>query len=136
MAIDIYAGKRVLYKHKGQWEVGRISVTPPVINSKGLYLYIVPAEFLEWEEDQVPFLHDAEINHLFLDAQKLDDKWKDYPDMYMTKEEYCNFIERDDFEPRMEQSWFADKDYYYYHINKFTRDWIMKQPLSHVVRST
>ena len=136
MKLDIYAGKRVLYKHQNQWHIGELSSDMhPEINEKGLYLFIVPYEYIGLTGEDVPFTHDAEINDIFLDAKPVEDYWKDYKNIFMTKEEYLNFIENDeDFIKALEQAYVSDGEYYYYPITKFSRAWIEKQPFKYVVR--
>lgn len=133
MKLDIYTGKRVLYKHDGQWEVGVLSKRNPEITSRGLYLFIVPKDFMELKDEDTPFVHDAEINDIFLNAEPLGN-WKYYDECYMTKEAYCDLIESERFEKQYEQAWVADDEYFYYPISMFSRKWIMRQPFTHIVR--
>lgn len=134
MKIDIHAGKRVLYKHNGQWQVGVLSVRPPKITNKGLYLFIVPKEYMELKDEDTPFVHDAEINEIFLDAQLVEDWMKDY--LLMPKEDYIKIIENDDekFVKALEQVYVSDGEYYYYPVTKFNRAWIEKQPFDYVIK--
>lgn len=136
MEINIYAGQRVLYKHGGQWHVGELTnLMPPAITSKGLFLFVIPKEYIGYEGDKVPYLHDVEINELFLDATPTEDYWRDYNDIFMTKEDYINMIENDeDFVKSAEQAYVSDGEYYYYKVNKFTRSWLEKQPFDYIVR--
>jgi len=136
MELDIHSGKRVLYKRDGQWHVGTLTEAHnTVLTQKGLYLTIIPIEFGDKNWTEVPFVHDAEINDIFLDAMPLDDYLKDYSDIFMTKEEYIDFIENDDsFVKSAEQAYVSDGEYYYYKINKFNRSWIEKQPFDYIVR--
>lgn len=131
--MKIYAGKRVLYKHDGQWLVGLLSERNPTITTKGLYLFVVPKEFIGLEDKDIPFVHDAEINEIFLDAQPVEDWMKQYHNL-MTKEEYIAFIESDDFERTIEQAWVSDGEYYYYPVSKYNATWILKQPFNYIVR--
>ena len=136
MTIDIRAGKRVLYKHKGQWEVGRICRQDPRLTEKGLYIYIIPEEFLFMEDDEVPFIHDAEINDLFLEAHPVEEWTKSDEGHFLTKEAYINFVESDDFKyyRHAEMAYVSDGEYYYYPISQYNRSWIEKQPFDYVVR--
>ena len=136
MELDIRAGKRVLYKHNNQWEVGILTEAHNTkLTEKGLFLSIVPSEFIHMDYDDVPYLHDAEINDIFLDAFKLEEWVKHYPDYLMTKEDYLTFITQTDFDPRIETAYFSDGEYGYYPVSKYNRTWIMKQPFKYVVRS-
>jgi len=132
MELDIHEGKRVLYKHNGQWEVGELTEAHNTkLTNKGLYLSIIPKEFIG--QDAL-YLHDAEINDIFLDAWPVEDYWHDYKDIFMTKEEYIKFIESEDFVKASEQAYVSDGEYYYYPISKYTKNWIEKQPFDYVVR--
>lgn len=133
MAMKIYVGKRVLYKHNGQWEVGTISKRNPEITHRGLYLFLVPKEFMELKDENTPFVHDAEINDIFLDALPVEDWMKEYNNL-MTKEDYIKLIESENFEKAIEVAFVSDGEYYYYPISKFTRAWLEKQPFEYVVR--
>jgi len=133
MELNIHAGKRVLYKHDGQWLVGLLSRRNPEITTKGLYLFIVPKEFMELEDKDTPFVHDAELHDIFFEAQPVEDWMRQYHNL-MTKEEYITFIEGDEFERAIEQAWVSDGEYYYYPVSKYTRNWLEKQPFEYVVR--
>jgi hypothetical protein len=132
MELDIHEGKRVLYKHNGQWEVGELTEAHNTkLTNKGLYLSIIPKEFIGQDAS---YLHDAEINDIFLDATPIEDYWRDYKDIFMTKEEYIKFIESEDFVKASEQAYVSDGEYYYYPISKYNKNWIEKQPFEYVVR--
>lgn len=132
MELDIHAGKRVLYKHNGQWEVGELTEAHMTkLTDKGLFVSIIPKKFFGTEPS---YLHDAEINDLFLDAQPVDESWRAYKEIFMTKEEYIKFIESEDFIKGAEQAYVSDGEYYYYHISKYNKNWIEKQPFDYVVR--
>lgn len=136
MELDIREGKRVLYKHDNQWRVGAlIEVNNTKLTEKGLYLSIIPYEFLGKDQANVLYFHDAEINDIFLDAQPVEEYWKQYSDLFMTKEEYMNFIEQEDFVRAAEYAYVSDGEYYYYPVSKFTRNWLEKQPFNYIVRS-
>lgn len=125
MKIDIRAGKRVLVKDKGQWHVGTI-MEAAGISDKGLFVYV---------EDSKHNMYRSEINDLFLDATQLGDLILNDPDTLMTKEKYIDIIENDeDFDRKYEFSFVSDGEYYYYTINKYTREWLEKQPFDYVVR--
>ena len=133
MELDIHEGKRVLYKHNGQWEVGELTEAHNTkLTNKGLYLSIIPKEFIG--KDAL-YLHDAEINDIFLDAEPVEDYWCDYKDIFMTKEEYIKFIESEDFVKSAEQAYVSDGEYYYYPVSKYSKGWIEKQPFNYIVRS-
>lgn len=122
MKVDIYAGKRILYKSDKQWRAGEIMPDPPQVTDKGLFLVVgSPKEYVE-------------VNDLFLDAIPLEEYYKNDPDIFMTKEKYMDFIESEDFIRGAETAYVSDGEYIYYPINKFNRNWLEKQPFSYVVR--
>lgn len=125
MELDIKAGKRVLYKVNNQWVPGTLLWGVGSLNEKGLFLPV---------EDSNGKVIDKEINELFLDAIPMDESWKDYSDIFMTKDEYGDFIESEDFIKNAEQAYVSDGEYYYYKVNKFTRNWLEKQPFDYIVR--
>ena len=131
MEINIHAGQRVLYKHKGQWEVGELAYTKPEITEKGLFLFVVPKEFIN--QDKVPYTHDAEINDLFVEAKPVED-WMQQYGYLMPKEEYIDFIQSEDFDKNTERAYMSDGEYYYYNVNKYSEQWLRKQPFDYVVR--
>lgn len=127
MELDIHAGKRVLYKHNGQWAVGTLEESDMhSLTGVGLFLRIIP-------KDQDNVVHIAEINDIFLDAHPVEDWMKQYHNL-MTKEEYIEFLESDEFERAIEQAWVSDGEYYYYPVSKYSASWILKQPFDYVVR--
>ena len=130
MALDIYAGKHVLYKTGNSgWLVGTIQETKQAeVNEQGVWLPIIP-------KDNSEEIHWTEINNLFLEAVQLDDYIKDYPDYYMTKEDYIKFIDSDNFEKALEDAYFSDGEYIYYRVSKYSKAWIEKQPFNYIVRS-
>ena len=132
MALDIYAGKRVLYKNGNSgWLVGTLQETKVAeVNEQGVWLPVVPKD-MDAEEE----IHWAEINNIFLEAFPLNDWIKDYPQYYMTKEDYIIFTESEDFERARENAYFTDGEYVYYPVSKFSKSWIEKQPFEYVVRS-
>ena len=132
MDFNIRAGMRVLYKQgNSNWMVGTIHKGNAEINEQGLWLPIVPID-TTWEEE----IHYAEINQIFFEAKPLEDYYKDYNDIFMSKEDYIKIIERDDeqFVKALEQAYVSDGEYVYYPITKFNRTWIEKQPFDYVVR--
>lgn len=132
MELDIRIGKRVLYKHNRQWYVGELTnKLSPAFTEKGLFLFIIPAEYIGHSD--VPFLHDAEINDIFLESKPVEDWMRQYGYL-MTKDEYINFINSEDFNKNIEHSYVSDGEYYYYNINKFNESWIRKQPFDYIVR--
>lgn len=130
MALDIYAGKHVLYKNGNSgWLVGTLQKTKVAeVNEQGVWLPIL-SKSVENE------IHWAEINNIFLEAFPLDDWVKDYPQYYMTKEEYVTLTESEDFDRARETAYFTDGEYVYYPVSKFSKSWIEKQPFKYVVRS-
>ena len=128
MALDIYAGKHVLYKNGNSgWLVGTLQKTTVAeVNEQGVWLPIL-SKSVENE------IHWAEINNIFLEAQPVEDWMKQYHNL-MTKEEYIAFIESDNFERAVEQAWVSDGEYYYYPVSKYSATWILKQPFDYIVR--
>lgn len=131
--INIHAGQRVLYKHNGQWRVGELDSIPPVINEKGLFVYVIPHEFIGKPKDEIAYVEDAEINNLYLDAKPVEDWMAEYHQL-ITMDEYIEFITSEDFDKNAEDVYVSDGEYYYYSINKFTESWLRKQPFAYVVR--
>ena len=134
MDLKIRAGMRVLYKHNGQWEIGEIAAGTAAVTKKGLFLNITPREFIG--KDEVPYVHDAEINDIYFDAFKLEDWLSEYPEYYMTKEAYIKYVEAEDFDKRLEKAFVSDGEYGYYPVSKYARAWLEKQPFDYIVRGT
>lgn len=141
MELNIRAGMRVLYKkNNSNWLVGEIAEGNAAVNEHGLYIPIWAEKELEavhsksytWDEPDCTLIN---INDIFFDAIKLEDWIKNYPDYFMTKENYIKFIENEDFDKHIEHAWLSDGEYYYYPINKYNRMWLEKQPFNYVVRS-
>ena len=132
MEIKIHAGQRVLYKHNGQWCVGKLtSQMPPELTEKGLFVFVIPKDYLDAEE--VPYLHDVEINDLFLEAIPVED-WMAQYGYLMPKEDYINFIKSEEFDKNIEHAYVSDGEYYYYNVNKYSEQWLNKQPFDYIVR--
>ena len=128
MKLDIYAGKRVLYKHNGQWAVGTLEESNThSLTGVGLFLRIIP-------KDEPEVTHIAEINDIFLDAVPLDEWTKQYKEYFMTKDEYIQFIETENFEKNLEEAYVSDGEYIYYPVSKYNKTWITKQPFDYIVR--
>lgn len=127
MEFNIRAGMRVLYKENNNWLVGNTIVGNAELNNTGLLLPIKPKDIGE-----VVY---AEINQIFWDAFKLEDWIKDYPNYFMTKEDYIKFIESDEFDKRLENACVSDGEYGYYPVSKYSRQWLEKQPFNYIVRS-
>lgn len=135
MGTGLHAEQRVLYKDGNSgWLVGTICRGKAEVNERGVWLPIIPIEFATMEPDEVPYIHHAEINNIFSDATKVEDWMKDYPEYFMTKEAYADFVESEEFNKSLEISYVCDGDYYYYPISKYTRSWIEKQPFKYVIR--
>ena len=124
--IDIHAGKRVLYKNEGQWEIGDIGVGAASVTDKGLFVPIVSRTSNNFYEKN--------INDLFLEAETFPEEIKDYQQYFMTKEQYADFVESEEFDRHRENSYVSDGEYTYYPVSKYTRNWIMKQPFEYIVR--
>lgn len=134
MTLDFHAGKRILYKNgSGIWKIGELKEDRAELTSTGLYLPIIPKEYIGMT-DEIPEIHWAEINQIFTDAVPLDDWMKNYPEYFMTKEQYAEFIESDEFDKNLENAYMSDGEYVYYQINKYNKTWLDKQPLEYVVR--
>lgn len=131
MELNIRAGMRVLYKNGNSgWLIGTLQETKAAeVNEQGVWLPVVPKGMNAEEE-----IHWAEINNIFLEAFPLNDWVKDYPQYFMTKEDYIKFIESDDFDRQLENAWMSDGEYGYYPISKFSKNWIEKQPFDYIVR--
>ena len=136
MKIDIYAGKRVLFKDdKGNgWRVGIINCGEAELTNRGLLIPIIPIEFAHVDPADNVFNLLIDINDIFLDVMPLEDWHKQYKEYFMTKEEYIKFIESEDFDKRNENAYVSDGEYVYYRINKFNESWINKQPFDYIVR--
>ena len=133
MTFNIHAGQRVLYKHNGQWEVGELTnQLRPELTAEGLFLFVIPEEYIGKPES--PHFHDAEINDIFFDAQPVEDWMRIYKNL-VTKDEYLDIIESDDFDRATEHAYVSDGEYYYYAVNKYTANWLNKQPFDYIVRS-
>lgn len=130
--INIHAGQRVLYKHNGQWNVGKLTnQMPPELTEKGLFVFVIPKEYMDAEE--VPYLHDAEINNLYLDAKPVENWMAEYHQL-ITMDEYIEFVNSEDFDKNAEDAYVSDGEYYYYSISKFNEQWLRKQPFAYIVR--
>lgn len=128
MEFHIHAGMRVLYKQgNSNWMIGTIAKDNAEVNEQGLWLPIIP-------KDLSNELHYTEINQIFWDAFKIEDWFKDYPKYFMTKEDYIKFIESDEFDKRLENACVSDGEYGYYPVNKYSRQWLEKQPFNYIVR--
>ena len=131
--INIHAGQRVLYKHNGQWKVGELDALPATVNEKGVFFFVIPREFIGNSKSEIPYVEDAEINNLYLDAKPEEDWMAEYHQL-ITMDEYIKFIASEDFDKNAEDAYVSDGEYYYYSINKFTESWLRKQPFAYVVR--
>lgn len=126
MELDIKAGKRVLYKENGQWHAGEIATGAATINEHGLYIPIIT---MDGE------LITSEINDMFLNSFKLESWVHEYPEYYMTKEQYIEFMRDEDFDYHQENAFVADNEYGYYPVAKYNKNWIEKQPFEYIIRS-
>jgi hypothetical protein len=132
MEIKIHAGQRVLYKHNGQWCVGKLTnQMSPELTEKGLFVFVIPKDYMDAEE--VSYLHDVEINDLFLEAIPVED-WMAQYGYLMPKEDYINFIKSEEFDKNTERAYVSDGEYYYYNVNKYSEQWLNKQPFDYIVR--
>ena len=132
MDLKIHNGMRVLYKHNGQWCVGKLTnQMSPELNERGLFVFVIPKDYMDAEE--VPYLHDVEINDLFLEAIPVED-WMAQYGYLMPKEKYIEFIQSEDFDKNIEHAYVSDGEYYYYNVNKYSEQWLNKQPFDYIVR--
>ena len=132
MDLKIHNGMRVLYKHNGQWCVGKLTnQMSPELTEKGLFVFVIPKDYMDAEE--VPYLHDVEINDLFLEAVPVED-WMSQYGYLMPKEKYIEFIQSEDFDKNIEHAYVSDGEYYYYNVNKYSEQWLNKQPFEFIVR--
>jgi len=132
MDLKIHNGMRVLYKHNGQWSVGKLTnQMSPELTEKGLFVFVIPKDYMDAEE--VPYLHDVEINDLFLEAVPVED-WMAQYGYLMPKEKYIEFIQSEDFDKNLEHAYVSDGEYYYYNVNKYSEQWLNKQPFDFIVR--
>ena len=129
MDLNIRAGQRVAYKcGNSGWITGNIKEGNAEITPLGLFIPIIPKDGNAEEE-----YHWAEINDMYLDAKPVED-WMEQYGYLLTKDQYIKFINSDDFNKNFEHAYVSDGEYYYYSINKFTEQWINKQPFEYVVR--
>lgn len=131
MDLKIHKGMRVLYKHNGQWEVGELTeVQNTVLTDKGLFLSIIPGKFIG---GAIPYYHEAELNDIFFEAKPVED-WMAQYGYLMPKEKYIDFIQSEDFDKNIEHAYVSDGEYYYYNVNKYSEQWLNKQPFDFIVR--
>ena len=141
MELDIHAGKRILYKkNNNSWNVGELALAQAQLKADGLFLPVYPQELFyiihsnsyTWDEPEYIYVN---INDIFLEAMPLEDWMKDYSEYFMTKEQYADFVESEDFDKATENAYVSDGEYYYYPVSKYTRNWIEKQPFKYIIRS-
>lgn len=128
MELDIHAGKRVLYKANGKWNVGELAQANAYV-VKGLFLPVIEKENLYKNTNYIM----VEINDIFLESKPVEDWMRQYGYL-MTKEEYIKHIQSEDFDKNTEVGYVSDGEYYYYSINKYSEQWLNKQPFDYVVR--
>jgi len=131
MNLRIRAGKRILYKQgNSNWLIGDIAHGTAEVNELGLYIPVVPKG--KTPEEEIDFV---EIDQTYIDAEPLDVRYKEYSDLFMTKEDYIKLIEGDEeFRAAVEHAYVSDGEYIYYRLTKFNRQYIEKQPFDYVVR--
>ncbi len=128
MELNIRAGKRVLYKANGKWNVGELAQANAYVD-KGLFLPVIEKENLYKHMKYIM----VEINDLFLESKPVEDWMRQYGYL-MTKEEYIKHIQSENFDKNTEVGYVSDGEYYYYSINKYSELWLNKQPFDYVVR--
>lgn len=132
MDTKIHAGQRVLYKDGNSgWLVGIIDCGNAEINTQGIWIPIIPSQFIMLDHDDIPYIQWAELTTLFTEAQPVED-WMNK----LTKEEYIKIIQSDEFERTLENAWVSDGEYYYYPVSKYTENWINKQPFDYIIRNS
>ena len=130
MKINIYAHQRVAYKcGNSGWLVGNIHEGNAQVGSVGLFIPIVPLN--GDPEDQIDW---AEINEIYLEAEPVEDWMKEYGYL-MTKEDYIEYIQSDEFDKNTETGYVSDGEYYFYPVVSYTKNWLMKQPFDYIVRN-
>ena len=135
MKIDIHAGKRVLYKDGNSgWLVGEVDKRPAEVNEKGVWIAIIPKQFIGKPENEIEYIQYAEINNIFTETTTFDPVIKSYSEYYMSKEDYLKFIEGEDFDRASENAYFTDGEYIYYPVSKYSKSWIEKQPFDYIIR--
>lgn len=127
MDLKIHKGMRVLYKHNGQWEVGELTeIHNTILTDKGLFLSIISNASHE-------SIHEVELNDIFFEAKPVED-WMAQYGYLMPKEKYIEFIQSEDFDKNIEHAYVSDGEYYYYNVNKYSEQWLNKQPFDFIVR--
>ena len=124
MKINIHAGQRVLYKLNGQWNAGNLVESDAKVRDNGLFLFVVSDEEQKY----------VEINDIFLDAEPVEDWMREYGYL-MTKEDYINHIQSEEFDKNNEIGYVSDGEYYYYPVGAYNKNWLMKQPFDYIVRN-
>jgi len=126
MELNIRAGARILYKNGNSgWLIGTVQKTESAeVNEKGVW---IPVQPINNEEE----IHFAEINNIFTDCTLIEDWMR--PGL-LTKKEYIDIIQSDNFEKNLEHAWVSDGEYAYYYVSKYTENWIMKQPFDYILR--
>ena len=124
MELDIRAGKRVLYKLNGRWSAGNLVESDAKVKENGLFLFVVSNEEQKY----------VEINDLFLESKPVEDWMRQYGYL-MTKDEYIEHIQSEDFDHKLETGYVSDGEYYYYPVSTYTEKWLNKQPFNYVIRS-
>lgn len=134
MELKIRAGKRILYKQNNSgWKVGELYEGNAEVTPLGLFLPILPKKYFDQKEDPEE-IDWAEFDNIFWEAFQLEDWIKDYKTYFMTKDEYIQFIESEDFDKNRENAYVSDGEYGYYPVTKFNKTWISKQPFDYIVR--
>lgn len=128
MELKIRAGMRVLYKHNGQWNVGELAQANAYVDN-GLFLPVIKKENLYTSTDYIMI----EINDLFLESKPVED-WMSQYGYLMPKNEYIEFISSEEFDKNIEHAYVSDGEYYYYNVNKYSEQWLNKQPFDYIVR--
>lgn len=125
MELDIRAGKRILYKLNGKWNVGELAQANAYVD-KGLFLPVIRKEDIEYLM--------VEINDIFLESKPVEDWMRQYGYL-MTKDEYIEHIQSEDFDHKLETGYVSDGEYYYYPVGSYNKTWLMKQPFDYIVRN-
>ena len=126
MELNIYGGKRILYKMggKGGWHTGVLMNGGAILSPSGLTFMIGDIENDNLEE--------VKPENIFFDSKPLED-WMKSDEVLIKKEQFAQDIEDDYVHDTDGDGYMSDGEYYYYNIPRLNANWIRKQPLPYVV---
>lgn len=125
MEINLKAGQRVLYKRNGVWRPGTLPPGHMNLTTEGLFTTIYDIADQTFEKN-------INVNSLYLNGFPLED-WAKEPPYCMKKQEFIEIMHSDEFIEEPHTAFVSDGDYAYYPVNKFTENWINKQPFEYIV---